>query len=208
MPEQASEGLVSQRTDLETCQSYPESVGADESFKRDRLLEKDVSARVAVEEGNETDAVARVCRKCVELGPPIFRWGKFSMQFKFLQFEEGSDETLTKAWAAKQDLGEESEPKGPELVRDEKRKAVKTIECAQVSPAKPQNPKFRDAIDVTDTPSMYRTRATIFVGPFNACMAIRSSPSQELRGDSDEFTEAAEILRCGGGSRARFCLKN
>ena len=62
--------------------------------------------------------------------------------------------TLTKAWAAKQELGEESEPKAPELVREKKkRKAVKTIECAQVSPAKPKKPKFSDAIDVTDMPS-------------------------------------------------------
>ena len=75
------------------------------------------------------------------------------MQFKFLHFEEGSDETLTKAWAAKQELGEESEPKAPEPVREEQRKAVKAIECAQVSPAKPKKPKFSDAFDVTDTPS-------------------------------------------------------
>ena len=75
------------------------------------------------------------------------------MQFKFLHFEEGSDETLTKAWAAKQELGEESEPKAPEHERVEKRKAIKTIECAQVSPAKPKKPKISDAIDVTDTPS-------------------------------------------------------
>ena len=41
------------------------------------------------------------------------------MQFKFfLHFEEGSDEVLTKAWATKQELGEESEPKAPELVRE------------------------------------------------------------------------------------------
>ena len=90
-------------------------------------------ARIAVEEGNDTEAAARICRKCVELGPPFFRRCKSSMQFKFLHFEEGSDESLAKALAAKQELGEESEPKVPELVREEKRKAVKTIECAGIS---------------------------------------------------------------------------
>ena len=39
----ASEGPVSQRVDLEKCHSSPELVGADKSFKRDRLLERDVS---------------------------------------------------------------------------------------------------------------------------------------------------------------------
>ena len=76
-----------------------------------------------------------------------------SMQFKFLHFVEGSDETLTKVWAAKQELGEESEPKAPEPVREEKRKAVKTIECSQVSPTKLKNPKISGAVDVIDTPS-------------------------------------------------------
>ena len=74
------------------------------------------------------------------------------MQFKFLHFEEGSDETLTKAWAATQELMEESESKAPEPVTEGKRKAVKTMECAQVSFAKFKKPKFSDAIDATDTP--------------------------------------------------------
>ena len=47
------------------------------------------------------------------------------MHFKFFPLRGGSDETLTKACAAKQELGEESEPKAPEPVREEMRKAVK-----------------------------------------------------------------------------------
>ena len=47
------------------------------------------------------------------------------MQFKFLHFEDGSDETLTKARAAKQELGEESESKA---CKEGELKAVKTIE--------------------------------------------------------------------------------
>ena len=136
------------------CKNVSESVGADQSFRRDRLLELDVSITGSDCSSRRAtaEAAAHLSRKCGALSHPFFRWDKFSMQFKFLLFEEGSVETLTKAWAAKQELGEESEPKAPEPVRGEKRKAVKTIECPHVSPAKPKKPKFSDALDVTDTP--------------------------------------------------------
>ena len=69
------------------------------------------------------------------------------MKFKLVHFEEVSDETLmgrqTRSLA-------EIEPKVPKLVREEQREEVTTIECAQVSPAKPKTPKFSDAIYVTD----------------------------------------------------------
>ena len=44
---------------------------------------------------------------------------------------------------SKQELGEESEPKAPELVSEEKCKAVKTTERAQVSPGKSKKPECK-----------------------------------------------------------------
>ena len=86
--------------DLETPHSFAESFGADKGFKRDRLPKKGRIDHCLVEEGNDTDAAARVCRTCVELGPPFFKWASFDAVQVF----------------AKHELGEESEAKVPEAV--------------------------------------------------------------------------------------------
>ena len=96
------------------CRQHFQSV-TDFSKGTYRLL-----ARIAVEEGKQQETAARFAASVRSWALHV-SCDTFSMQFKFVHFEEGSDETLPKAWATKQELGEESEPKAPELVTEEKR---------------------------------------------------------------------------------------
>ena len=75
-----------------------------------------------------------------EYGSSFPKRDKFSVHF-----EEDIEETLTKAWAGNLLLRAE----GSRTCERGKYKADKTIECTQVSSAKPKEPKFNDVIDVT-----------------------------------------------------------
>ena len=84
---------------------------------------------LGLQSNNDTETAARIRCKCVELGPSF--WGRIFDALQVFPLRGGSDETLTKACAVKQELGEESEPEAPEPLREEMRKAVKTIESRQ-----------------------------------------------------------------------------
>ena len=78
--EQASEGHFSQRVDVKTCQSSPESCGADRGFKRDQLLARDVSITGSdrSQGGPRHSDSRRICRASVwSWALPFFMWDMF-----------------------------------------------------------------------------------------------------------------------------------